>query len=142
MARIVSVHYVDKDEFMKGNVELDPDEVVMVFERSPNYVEVVEKVRIEFKSMSPTDDIEFEGRYNVSFGMHNRWKTMKLNSDERWSAYKEVVAESQDNALSLFSTNKVSSRTHLDFYRHASQFMVGARLLNPMLTSQQAVLLR
>jgi hypothetical protein len=65
----------------------------------------VEKVRIELKWMNSTDEIELEGRYNVSFGMQNRWKTMKLNSEERWSAYKELVAESQDKALELFSTN-------------------------------------
>jgi hypothetical protein len=31
MARIMSVHYVDKDAFMKGNVQLDPEEVAMMF---------------------------------------------------------------------------------------------------------------
>jgi hypothetical protein len=45
---------------------------------------------------------------------------MNLNSDERWSTYKEVLAESQDKALELFSIKKVSSRTHLDLNRSAS----------------------
>jgi hypothetical protein len=51
MTRVVSVHYVNKDAFMKGNVELDPELVMMVFERTPNYAEVVEKVRIELELM-------------------------------------------------------------------------------------------
>ena len=35
MARIVNVHHVDKGAFIKGNVKVDVEEVVMVFERSP-----------------------------------------------------------------------------------------------------------
>jgi hypothetical protein len=57
---------------MKGNVKLDPEEVVMVFERTPHYAEVVEKVRIELEWMDPSDEIELEGRHNVSCCMHNR----------------------------------------------------------------------
>ena len=34
MARIVHVHHVDKDAFLKGNIEPDPDELYLVFERS------------------------------------------------------------------------------------------------------------
>jgi hypothetical protein len=40
MARIVHVHHVDKDSFLKGNIDPDPDEVDLVFERSPNYAGV------------------------------------------------------------------------------------------------------
>jgi hypothetical protein len=43
MARIVSVHHVDKKAFLKGNDEVDLEEVAMVLDRSPNYVEVMEK---------------------------------------------------------------------------------------------------
>jgi hypothetical protein len=86
MTRVVSFHCVDKDAFMKDNVGLDLEEVVMVFKRTPHYAEVVEKVRIELEWMDPTDDMELEGRHNVSCCMHNRWKTMKLNSEKSWSA--------------------------------------------------------
>ena len=62
MARIVSLHHVDKDAFLRGNVEADLHEVVMVFDTSPNYEEVVEKVRNELKWMDPSDVFELEGR--------------------------------------------------------------------------------
>jgi hypothetical protein len=38
---------VDKDAFLKGNIEPDPEEIDLVFDRSPNYAEVVAQVRIE-----------------------------------------------------------------------------------------------
>jgi hypothetical protein len=133
---------------MKGNIELDSEEVVMVFERSPNYVEVVEKVRIELEWMNPSDEIELEGMFNVSFGMHNHWKTMKLNSEKKWSTYKEAVAESQEKALELFATKKVSSRPHLDLNRRASPSVHGRSpfgrdqfVESDMWTTQQVVLL-
>jgi hypothetical protein len=66
----------------------------MVFERSPNYIEVVEKVRIKVKWNDPSDVVELEGRHDVGFGMHIHLKTMPLNLEERWSAYKETGAES------------------------------------------------
>jgi hypothetical protein len=47
MARIVYVHHVDKGVFLKENIELDQDELDMMFERTPNYVEVTEQVRID-----------------------------------------------------------------------------------------------
>jgi hypothetical protein len=47
MTRIVHVHHADKDAFLKGNIEPDPDEVDLVFERSPNYADVLEQVRID-----------------------------------------------------------------------------------------------
>jgi hypothetical protein len=79
MTRIVSVHFVDKDASMKGNIKLDFEEIVIVFEISPNYIEVVEKVRIELEYIDPNDDINLERRHNALFGMHNRSKTMNLN---------------------------------------------------------------
>ena len=51
---------------------------------------------------------ELLGRHNVGFGLHIRWKIMRVNSELCWSAYKEVVAESQDKSLELFATRKVA----------------------------------
>ena len=42
MARIVHVHHVDKDGFLKGNIEPDKHERDIVFDSSPNYLEVLE----------------------------------------------------------------------------------------------------
>ena len=92
MARIVNVHHVDKGAFIKGNVEVDVEEVVMVFERSPTYAEVVERCKEELKWSHHNDVVESEGRHNVGFGLHLRWKIMRVNSELCWSAYKEVVA--------------------------------------------------
>jgi hypothetical protein len=130
MARIVHVHHVDKDAFLKGNIEPDPDELDLVFERSPNYAEVLEQVRIDLNWMDPSDVVELEGRHNVGFGMHSRWKTMRINSEQRWVAYKETVAESQDKALELFATKKLDGSLHLDLNRVASPLI--ARSPPPM----------
>ena len=80
MERLVSVHHVDKEAYLKGNVDHDPEEIVVMLDRSPNYMEVVEKVRIALNWMDPNVGVELEGRHNVGFGMHSRWKTMPLNS--------------------------------------------------------------
>ena len=104
MEKMVSVHHVDKEAFLKGNVEHDSEEKVVVFARSPNYAEVVVKVRIALNWTEPNDLICLEGRHNVGFGMHSRWKIMPLNSELCWSVYKETVAASQDKALELFAT--------------------------------------
>jgi hypothetical protein len=107
MARIVHVHHVDKDAYLKGNIKPDPDELDLLFERSPTYVELLEHVRIELDWMDPSDIVELEGRHNAGFGMHVRWKVMRINSEQCWGAYKEVVAESLDKALELFATKKM-----------------------------------
>jgi len=86
-----------------------------VFERCTNYSEVLEQVRIDLHWNEPSDVVELEGRHNVGFGMHIRWKTMRINSEQRWVAYKETVAESQDKALELFATKKVDATLHFDF---------------------------
>ena len=91
-----------------------------MFERSPNYAEVLEQVRIDLNWMDPSYVVELEGRHNAGFGMHVRWKTMRVNSDQRWVAYKEVVAESLDKALELFATKKFDTALHLDLNRLAS----------------------
>src|SRR5664279_4030819 len=137
MDKIVSVHHVDKDAFLKGNIEHDPEEVVLVFDRNPNYAEVVEKVRIELNWMDPNDVVELEGRHNVGSGMHSRWKVMHLNSESRWSAYKEIVAESQDKARELFATKKVDPRLHFDLNRCASQGDVRSPVQNKPLVDHE-----
>src|SRR4051812_31343310 len=76
MARIVHVHHMDKEAFLRGNTKPDPDEIDLVFDRSPNYAEVLQQIQVDLNWMDPSDVVELEGRHNVGFGMHNRWKTM------------------------------------------------------------------
>ena len=47
---------------------------------------------------------------------------MRINSEQRWIAYKETVAESQDKALELFATKKVDANLQFDLNRRASPF--------------------
>ena len=95
MAKIVNVHHVDYPSFEKGDAEYgDPEELVLVFGTSPSLVEVVEEVRRKLKWMDESDVVELVGRYNVGFG-HIRWKTMSLNSELHWQAYKESVLASE-----------------------------------------------
>ena len=115
------MHHVDKEAFFKGNVEHDPEEKVVVFDRSPNYVEVVAKVRIALNWMDLNDIVCLEGRHNVGFGPHSRWKIMPINSELCWSAYKEMVVASQDKALELFATQT------FDLNRGAAQGEVGVQ---------------
>ena len=78
---------------MKGNVENDSEEKVLVFGHSPSYAEVVGRVRIVLNWTDPNDVLSLEGRYNVGFGMHLRWKTMPLNSgSEERRVGKECVS--------------------------------------------------
>jgi hypothetical protein len=72
MEIIVHVHHVDKNAYLKENLELDPEEVDLVFNRSPNFAEVVAQVKIEFNLNEPNDGVELEGRHNVGFRMHTR----------------------------------------------------------------------
>ena len=130
MERIIHVYHVDKDAFLKGNLEPDPEEVDLVFDSSPSFAEVVAQVRIELNWNERNDGVELEGRHNVGFGMHTRWKTMRINSEQRWSVYKETVAESQDKALELFATKTVDARIELDLNRRSSP--VEARSPPPM----------
>ena len=76
---------MDKEAFLKGNVEANLEEVLMVFARSPKYAEVVKRCKEELKWTDPNDEVELEGRHNVGFGMHLRWKTMRLSSELCWS---------------------------------------------------------
>lgn len=117
MARIVHVHHVDKDAFLRGSIDPDPDESDIVFDYSPTYAELLEGVRAELEWKDASDVVELEGRHNVGFGVHIRWKTMRINSEQRWIAYKEIVAESQDKALELFATKKVDASVNLDLNR-------------------------
>ena len=93
--------------------------------------------------MDPSDIIELEGRHNVGFGMHIRWKTMRVNSEQRWVAYKETVAESLDKALELFATKKVDSSLHLDLNRNPSPLVASSppplkrdEIVDPLLTQE------
>ncbi|KAE8804870.1 hypothetical protein D1007_19109 [Hordeum vulgare] len=115
----VYVHHVDKDAFLKGNIDLDPDELDMVFDLCPSYGELLEQVRKDLNWMDPSDVVEFDGRHNVGFVMHIRWKTMRVNSEQGWLAYKDTVAESIDKALELFSI-KTNVPNLLDLNRVAS----------------------
>ena len=120
MARIVNVHHVDYPSFEKGDAEYgDPEELVLVFGTSPSLVEVVEEVRRKLKWMDESDVVELVGRYNVGFG-HIRWKTMSLNSELHWEAYKESVLASEVKSLELFARKKVGARLHIDLNRRAS----------------------
>lgn len=123
----VYVHHVDKEAFLKGNIEPDPDELDMVFESSsPSYAEVLEQVRKDLNWMDSSDNVELVGRHNVGFEMHVRWKTMRVNSEQRWVTYKETVAESLDKALELFALKKVESSLHLDLNRNASPLVASS----------------
>lgn len=45
MHEVVNVHYVDFPAFLKGDIDyVDPEEIVMVFDSSPSFADVVEKV--------------------------------------------------------------------------------------------------
>ncbi|KAE8775056.1 hypothetical protein D1007_52496 [Hordeum vulgare] len=118
----VYVHHVDKDAFLKGNIDPDPDELDMVFDLCPSYAELLEQVRKDLNWMDPSDVVEFAGRHNVGFGMHIRWKTMRVNSEQRWLAYKDTVAESLDKALELFAM-KTNVPNLLDLNRVSSSIV-------------------
>ena len=111
---------MDKANFLKGNADcVDIEEVVMVFVTTSTYVEVVKRVRMDLKWMDPSDVIELVGRYNSGRGHHSRLKIMPVNSELNWSAYKEMVAESEDRSLELFSTRKIGPRLNIDLNRRA-----------------------
>ncbi|KAE8795952.1 hypothetical protein D1007_29145 [Hordeum vulgare] len=116
----VYVHHVDKDVFLKGNIDPDPDELDMVFDMCPSYAELLEQVRKDLNWMDPSGVVEFDGRHHVGFGMHIRWKTMRVNSEQRWLAYKDTVAESLDKALELFAIKTNVPNFKLDLNRVAS----------------------
>jgi hypothetical protein len=59
-----------------------------VFERSPKYVEVLEQLRNDLHWNGPHDVVELKGRHNTGFGVHICSKTMRINSAQRWVAYK------------------------------------------------------
>ncbi|KAE8804005.1 hypothetical protein D1007_19965 [Hordeum vulgare] len=116
----VYVHHVDKDAFLKGNIDPDTDELNMVFDLCPSYVELLEQVRKDLNWMDPSDVVEFDVRHNMGFGMHIRWKTMRVNSEQRWLAYKDTVVKSLDKALELFAIKTNVPNLQLDLNRVAS----------------------
>ena len=82
LSRIVNVHHVDFTGFSKGDIDYrDPDEIVMVFETSPSFGDVVDKVRSELNWRDKNDVVELQGRYNVSHGHYVRWKMMPVDSE-------------------------------------------------------------
>ncbi|KAE8771770.1 hypothetical protein D1007_56315 [Hordeum vulgare] len=139
----VYVHHVDKDAFLKGNIDPDPDELDMVFDCCPSYAELLKQVPKDLNWMDPSDVVEFDGRHNVGFGMHIRWKTMRVNSEQRWLAYKDMVAESLYKALELFAIKINDPNLHLDLNRVASPIVEASPLRineeannEPLLTQQ------
>ena len=77
---------------------------------------------IDLNWMDRSEHVELEGRYNAGHGVHLRWKFLRINSELRWVAYKETVAESLDKSIELFATKKVDARVNLDLNRGASSF--------------------
>jgi hypothetical protein len=85
MARIVNVHYVDKEAFFSNNPEyVDNEEEVMVFGTSPTYVEVVARIREVLKWMDPMENVELDGRYDVGLGQKTRRKKMPIKCELDW----------------------------------------------------------
>ncbi|KAE8782275.1 hypothetical protein D1007_44365 [Hordeum vulgare] len=105
---------------LKGNIDPDTDELDMVFDFCPSHAELLEQVRKDLNWMDPSDLVEFDGRHNVGFRMHIRWKTMRVNSEQRWLAYKDTVAESLDKSLELFAIKTNVPNLQLDLNRVAS----------------------
>ncbi|KAE8821413.1 hypothetical protein D1007_00556 [Hordeum vulgare] len=139
----VYVHHVDKDAFLKGNIDPDPDELDMVFDCCPSYAELLEQVRKDLNWMDPSDVVEFDGGHNVGLGMHIRWKTMRVNSEQRWLAYKDMVDESLDKALELFAIKINDPNLHLDLNWVASPIVEASppcineeANIKPLLTQQ------
>ncbi|KAE8791564.1 hypothetical protein D1007_34022 [Hordeum vulgare] len=135
----VYLHHVDKDAFLKGNIDPDPDKLDMVFECSPSYAELLEQLRKDFNWMDPSDVIECDGRHTVRFGRHIRWKTCK----QRWAVYKEMVSKSLDKAQELFAIKKVDANLHLDLNRVASPIVDSSPprinlddMIEPLLTNK------
>ena len=121
MYEVVNVHYVDFPAFFKGDLDyVDPEEIVMVFDTSPSFAGVVEKVRSELNWMDQRDVVDLKGRYNVGFDHYIRWKMMPLKCENHWQAYKEIVLASQDKSLELFAVKRVGARVHIDLNRQPS----------------------
>ena len=121
MARIINLHYVDKEGFFSNNAEyVDPKEEVMVFATSPTYIEIVARVREVLKWMDPRDKVELDGRYDVGLGHKTRMKKMPISCELDWGAYKEMVATSQDKSLELFATKVEVDRLHIDLNQFPS----------------------
>src|ERR1041385_7790669 len=116
MARLVNVHYLDKTAFFSNNVD-DDDEKVLVFNASPSYVELVEKVRGVLNWMDPNDRVELIGRYDVGVGSKSRMKKMHIDSDLNWEVYKDKVEASEDKSIELFATKFKDRRFEIDLNR-------------------------
>ena len=60
MDKLVNVHYLDKEAFLSSNTD-DDEEEVLVFDTSPSYEEVVEKVRCVLKWLNPNVVVKLVG---------------------------------------------------------------------------------
>ena len=98
----MNLHYLDKDAFFSSNA--DNNEEVLVFDTSPTYDEILEKVRSVLNWMNGNDVVKLVGRYDVGVGSKSRLKTMPITSDLHWNIYKAKVADSEDKSLELFAT--------------------------------------
>jgi hypothetical protein len=58
---------------------------------------------MDLKWTEPSDMCELVGTYNVGYGHHNLLKVMSVDSKLNWSAYKEIVAASQDISTMKYS---------------------------------------
>ncbi|KAE8789668.1 hypothetical protein D1007_36097 [Hordeum vulgare] len=90
MDKTVNIHYVDKEAFMNVDI-VDKYEEVLIFLESPTYEEVVEEMRIRLKWVDPSDQVELLGIYDVGSAHKYRIKTMPINSNLHWVAYKECA---------------------------------------------------
>ena len=116
MDKLINLHYLDKDAFFSSNA--DNDEEVLVFDTSPTYEEILEKVRSVLKN--PNDVVKLVGMYDVGVGSKYRLKTMPITSDLHWNVYKAKVAYSEDNSLELFATKVDGPPTKMDLKGFAS----------------------
>ena len=115
LSRVVTAHHENFAGFSIGDIDYrDPKEVVMVFDTSPSFSDVVEKVRSELNWRDKNDVVQFQGRYNVSHGSYVPWKMMPVDSESRLEAYKAVVMDSRDKSFELFATKKIGARGHID----------------------------
>ena len=89
MHKLVNVHYLDKSTFMLGND--DEGEEAMVFDTSPNFDDLVVKVRSVLHWNDPNAEVKLIGRYDVGLGVKSRLKSMPITSQLHWYVYKEKV---------------------------------------------------
>ncbi|KAE8806960.1 hypothetical protein D1007_16826 [Hordeum vulgare] len=125
MGRLVNVHYMDKEAFLTNNA--CADEEAIVFDTSPNYDELVAKVRHVLEWMDPNDGVKLIGRNDVGVGAKSRLKSIPITSSLHWDVYKEKVSQSEDKSLELFATKVEAPRFAIDLNRPVSSPMTERR---------------